>query len=173
MKGMSLTALGLAVALCAGPAFAKDKDHHDERGRGVQQAQQMQHPPQPSPRGRPPRSRHAPPPRPRHAPPPHRFDSRDHVAVHDYYARSLRGGHCPPGLARKGHACVPRGPARRWTIGRPLPRDVIFYTLPRALVARLRPPPRGYRYVRVANDVLMIAIGTGLVVDAIRDFGAR
>jgi hypothetical protein len=32
-------------------------------------------------------------------------------------------------------------------------------------------PPSGYRYVRVASDILMIAIGTGMVVDAIRDLG--
>ena len=28
-----------------------------------------------------------------------------------------------------------------------------------------------YRYVRVASDMLLIAIGTGMVVDAIRDIG--
>jgi Ni/Co efflux regulator RcnB len=32
-------------------------------------------------------------------------------------------------------------------------------------------PPRGYRYVRVASDILMIAIGTGMVIDAIQDLG--
>jgi len=33
------------------------------------------------------------------------------------------------------------------------------------------PPPSGHRYVRVAGDILLIALGTGLVVDAIQDLG--
>jgi Ni/Co efflux regulator RcnB len=32
-------------------------------------------------------------------------------------------------------------------------------------------PPSGYRYVRVASDILLIAAGTGMVVDAIQDLG--
>jgi len=30
-------------------------------------------------------------------------------------------------------------------------------------------PPSGYRYVRVAGDILLMAIGTSMVVDAIQD----
>ena len=48
---------------------------------------------------------------------------------------------------------------------------MIFYDLPPPLVIELGPPPLGYRYARVANDVLLLAIGTGLVVDAITDLG--
>jgi Ni/Co efflux regulator RcnB len=33
------------------------------------------------------------------------------------------------------------------------------------------PPPAGYRYVRVAADILLIAIGTGMAIDAIQDVG--
>jgi Ni/Co efflux regulator RcnB len=32
-------------------------------------------------------------------------------------------------------------------------------------------PPAGHRYVRVAADILLIAVGTGMVVDAIEDIG--
>jgi Ni/Co efflux regulator RcnB len=67
---------------------------------------------------------------------------------------------------------MPPGLARRWEIGRPLPRDVIFYDVPVEIVVRLSPPPAGYRYVRVASDLLLIAAGTGMVVDAIRDLGS-
>jgi len=35
----------------------------------------------------------------------------------------------------------------------------------------LGPPPAGHRYVRVGLDILMIAIGTGMIVDAIQDLG--
>ena len=99
------------------------------------------------------------------------FVEHERVIVHDYYAEEIHRGYCPPGLARKHNGCVPPGHARRWEIGRPLPRDVIFYNVPSQLVVRLGPPPHGYRYVRVASDILLIAVGTGLVVDAIQDMG--
>ena len=37
------------------------------------------------------------------------------------------------------------------------------------MVLSLGGPPSGYRYVRVASDILLIAIGTGMVVDAMED----
>ena len=46
---------------------------------------------------------------------------------------------------------------------------MIFYNLPPQLETRLSPPPAGYRYVRVASDILMIAAGTGMVAAAIQD----
>jgi len=39
------------------------------------------------------------------------------------------------------------------------------------VIVEIGVPPPGHRYVRVATDILMIAIGTGLVVDAIQDLG--
>jgi len=48
---------------------------------------------------------------------------------------------------------------------------VIYYEVPQPLVVRIGVPPSGYRYVRVATDILMIVIGTGMVVDAIEDLG--
>ena len=32
---------------------------------------------------------------------------------------------------------------------------------------RLRPPPRGYHWVRVDNDVVLAAIASGIVVSAV------
>ena len=46
-----------------------------------------------------------------------------------------------------------------------------FMTVPRALVVKIGPPPNGYKYVRVAADILLIAIGTRMVADAITDLG--
>ncbi len=34
---------------------------------------------------------------------------------------------------------------------------------------RLPPPPTGYRYVRVAADILLIAVGSSVVIDAVED----
>lgn len=93
--------------------------------------------------------------------------------VHDYYGKHYRTGNCPPGLARKNNGCMPPGQARKWRMGRPLPRDVVFYDLPPTLVVQLGRPPQGERYVRVAGDILLIAVGTGMVMDAIQDLGGR
>ena len=99
------------------------------------------------------------------------FSDRHRVVIRDYYVGQFQAGRCPPGLAKKHNGCMPPGQAKKWHIGRPLPRDVVFYNLPPALVVELGPPPAGYRYVRVAADILLIAIGTGMVIDAIQDLG--
>ncbi len=99
------------------------------------------------------------------------FGDRQRVVVRDYYAAEFRSGHCPPGLAKKNNGCMPPGQAKKWRVGHPLPRDVIYYDLPPAVVVDLGPPPAGHRYVRVGLDILMIAIGTGMIVDAIQDLG--
>ena len=99
------------------------------------------------------------------------FQDQHRVVVSEYYAEQFRGGRCPPGLAKKNNGCMPPGQAKKWQIGRSLPRDVIYYEVPRPLVVQIGLPPSGYRYVRVATDILMIAIGTGMVVDAIENLG--
>jgi Ni/Co efflux regulator RcnB len=66
---------------------------------------------------------------------------------------------------------MPPGQAKKWQVGRPLPREVTYYQVPQPLVVQLGPPPSGYRYVRVATDILLIAIGTRMVADAIQDIG--
>jgi len=101
------------------------------------------------------------------------FRDRDREVAHSYYRNEYhKSKHCPPGLAKKHNGCMPPGQAKKWHYGRPLPREVVFYEVPRALVIELPAPPSGYRYVRVASDILMIAVGTGMVVDAIQDLGA-
>ena len=99
------------------------------------------------------------------------FKSRDREVIHDYFAEQFRRGHCPPGLAKKANGCMPPGHTRRWEIGHQLPREVIFYNLPPRVLERLEPPPPRHRYVRVAQDILLITVGTGMVVDAIEDLG--
>jgi hypothetical protein len=100
-----------------------------------------------------------------------RFEDRHRVLVREYYAQEWTGGRCPPGLAKKRNGCMPPGQAKKWRMGRPLPRHVVFYPVPAALVVRLGDPGPDYRYVRVAADILLIATGTRMVVDAIQDLG--
>lgn len=97
------------------------------------------------------------------------FADQHRVVIREYYGEQFRTGRCPPGLAKKNNGCMPPGQAKKWQVGRPLPRDVIFYDLPPAVIVRLGWPPAGYRYVRVAADILLIAVGTAMVVDAIQD----
>lgn len=99
------------------------------------------------------------------------FADRHHQAVRDFYGQAPRGGKCPPGLAKKHNGCLPPGQAKKWTVGQPLPRDVVWYEVPRSLNRSLGLPPPGYKYVRVAGDILLIAVGTQMVVDAIKDLG--
>jgi Ni/Co efflux regulator RcnB len=97
------------------------------------------------------------------------FSRRDRELAREYLSTQSARGHCPPGLAKKNNGCMPPGQARKWKVGKPLPDDIIVYELPSSLTVRLGTPPVGHRYVRAAADILLIAIGTGMVVDALDD----
>ena len=97
------------------------------------------------------------------------FNDKHREVAREYYAEQFRGGRCPPGLAKKQNGCMPPGQAKKWIVGRPLPREVVYYEVPQQVVVRFGPPPSGQRYVRVASDILLIAIGTGMVLDALQD----
>jgi hypothetical protein len=100
------------------------------------------------------------------------FDNDRRSAIRSYYQEEYRSGFCPPGLAKKHNGCMPPGQAKKqWNVGQPLPAGVVVYDLPPALVVKIGVPPPGYKYVRVASDILMIAAGTSMVVEAIRDLG--
>lgn len=99
------------------------------------------------------------------------FQGSQRSVAQSYYSQQFSTGRCPPGLAKKNNGCMPPGQARKWSVGQPLPRDVVYYAVPPALVVQLGSPPQGYRYVRVATDILLIAIGTSMVIDAIDDLG--
>jgi len=95
---------------------------------------------------------------------------RDRTTIYSYYRTEYSAGNCPPGLAKKNNGCLPPGQAKKmWAVGQPLPGTVIYEPLPPALVVRLSPPPAGYQYVRVASDVLMLAVGTRMVAAALAD----
>lgn len=100
------------------------------------------------------------------------FAEPQRLAVREYYVGQAKAGRCPPGLAKKNNGCMPPGQAKKWVVGQPLPRDVVFYPVPQAVTVRLGVAPSGYKYVRVASDILLIAIGTSMVVDAIQDLGS-
>ena len=63
-----------------------------------------------------------------------------------------------------------RLPNRRWLMGRPLPRRIAYHRVHPRVLRHLRPAPRGHRYVRVDNDILLISRANGLVVDALLNY---
>lgn len=97
------------------------------------------------------------------------FGDQQRVVVREYYGKQYRAGRCPPGLAKKNNGCMPPGQAKKWVVGQPLSRDVVYYPVPQSVVIQLGIPPAGYKYVRVAGDILLIAVGTSMIVDAIQD----
>ena len=99
------------------------------------------------------------------------FGDEQRTVITHYYSEHYKVGRCPPGLAKKHNGCMPPGQARQWVVGRTLPREVVYYDLPPSIVVQLGVPRAGQRYVRVASDILLIAIGTGMVLDGIEDLG--
>jgi hypothetical protein len=99
------------------------------------------------------------------------FMGKDRGPIDQYYAEQFQAGKCPPGLAKKGNGCQPPGQAKKWKLHQPLPSDVIYHDLPAQVSVHLGVPPAGYKFVRVAQDILLIATGTGMVVDAMQDLG--
>jgi hypothetical protein len=97
---------------------------------------------------------------------------RDRTVVRDYYRNEYARGNCPPGLAKKNNGCLPPGQANKaWAMGRPLPSGVVYYPLPEPLLGQMTPAPPGYQYVRVANDILLMAMGTRMIAGALADLG--
>ncbi|MES2192303.1 MAG: hypothetical protein V4454_19465 [Pseudomonadota bacterium] len=99
------------------------------------------------------------------------FGEQQRVAANSYYGEQFSHGRCPPGLAKKNNGCLPPGQAKKYSVGQPLPRGVAYYPVPAPVIVQLGTAPAGYKYVRVASDILLIALGTNMVVDAIQDLG--
>lgn len=89
---------------------------------------------------------------------------RDRDSMQTYYRNEFAAGRCPPGLAKKNNGCLPPGQAQRvWVVGKSLPPEIVYYAMPRELYTQLTPPPYGYEYVRVENNVMLINATTRLI----------
>lgn len=155
----ALAAALLASLLLAQPVAAKN-DHHDEGKHGHKHEQKHEH----KHKHKKDRQHDA-----KAAPVTvgAYFQEPQRVKVREYYVVQQKRGHCPPGLAKKNNGCMPPGQAKKWAVGQPLPRDVVYYPVPQPLVVQLGAPPAGHKYVRVAADILLVTVGTMMVVDGI------
>ena len=162
MRTISIALLTVASLALAGSAFAqKDKDDKPGHGRGGPPGAGPPSAPQST-------SSHS-----SGGQPVIVISDRDRNATYSYYRTEYVAGRCPPGLAKKNNGCLPPGQAnKQWEIGRPLSQEVYYEQLPPTLLRQLSPPPSGYQYVRVANDVLMMAIGTRLIAGAVADLSS-
>ena len=96
------------------------------------------------------------------------FTAGQREAAQAYYVEKHGRSGCPPGLAKKGNGCLPPGQAKkRYVVGQPLPSAVVAQPPPAELTVRIGPAPAGYAYVVVDGDLVKLAVGTMLVVDAI------
>lgn len=92
----------------------------------------------------------------------HHGDRKTVVVVHErhYHGHRFHRGRyvAPPGYYY-----------RAWRHGDYLPRVYYGrrYIVHDYHVYRLRPPPRGYHWVRVDHDIVLAAIASGLVVEAV------
>jgi Ni/Co efflux regulator RcnB len=96
------------------------------------------------------------------------FDDRHRKVARTYYTQHYGGaGPCPPGLAKKRNGCMPPGQAKKLAVGQPLPAGVAIYAVPQPVLVQLPPPPYGYRYARVGDDIVLVRAHNNLVVDII------
>lgn len=97
-----------------------------------------------------------------------RFSTEQRRAVETWFVERHGRGGCPPGLARKSNGCLPPGQAKkRYAVGEPLHPGVETHPPAAEVRVRLGEPPAGFRYVMVDGDLVKLAVGTMLVVDAI------
>lgn len=101
------------------------------------------------------------------------FSTQQRTVFVDYYSNEFREKGCPPGLAKKKNGCLPPGQAKKWKRGQALPRDVMYEEVPQRVITVIGAPPAGHKFVRVANDILLMAVGTGMIIDAIEDLNRR
>ena len=155
MRSASIGFLSIVALALAFPALSKDKDDKPGHGHG----------------GPPDKSATAP---GRAAPPVTVVVAdRDRRAVYGYYRTEYIAGNCPPGLAKKNKGCLPPGQAKKiWVVGQPLPPAIVYYPLPPTLVTQLSPPPPGYDYVRVDNDVVLMEDANRMIIDFVADLGS-
>ena len=152
-------AVGALAACVAGPAGAQPRDPADP---GVDAV------PRPAPSLEPP----AAPRRPSDVDPSLRFTRRDRDQFQAWAVAEYGKGKCPRGLTRRdGGPCLPRGQSRkRYTLGQPLPASVVPAPVPLDLARRVGMPPIGYRYGMIDGDLVKLAVGSGVAVDAVDGF---
>ena len=94
------------------------------------------------------------------------FVDTQREAARSYFARGTAKATAPR-ASPKNNGCLPPGQAKkRYVIGRSLPHGIVVGELPVELYLATT-APAGYRYGILDGDLVKLAVGTMLVVDAI------
>ena len=93
----------------------------------------------------------------------------DRLALTAYFRSDYVRGNCPDDLARTARGCETRP---LWAIGEPLDPLATYELLPERLIVQLEPLPDGYRYVRVADHVLVMVVATRMIRADVLDLAA-
>ena len=169
MKKISLSSRFIALAItaifAAGPAFAKGNGHggDEDHGKGKDkhsekyEKKHQKHAEKAEKRERKEIAQGA------------YFNDQQRTYVREYYSTHYGPGRkCPPGLAKKGNACMPPGQVRTWVVGQPVPRNIVIYSVPQPVILQLPPAPYGYRYARIGGDIVLVQQQNNLIVDIIQ-----
>ncbi|WP_339872091.1 RcnB family protein [uncultured Brevundimonas sp.] len=87
-----------------------------------------------------------------------RSDFRDYRGVRNGYWYAPSYGY---------YRVNPRYTRHRWQRGHTLPAAYRGYYVRDPYVYGLRPAPRGYRYVHAGNDIVLMAVATGLIISVL------
>lgn len=165
-----LIALTLASALIGGPVLAKDKEG-DGQGQGKRTEKAGKHAEkqrEKAEKRQDKERKHAEKRRVEDVPVGGYFSDRHRSYAREYYTeRYSKAKACPPGLAKKNNGCMPPGQAHKLVPGQPVPAGVTLYPVPQPVIVQLPPPPYGYRYARVGNDIVLVRNENQLIVDII------
>jgi Ni/Co efflux regulator RcnB len=97
---------------------------------------------------------------------------RDRDTIRTYYRNEFVAGNCPPGLAKKNNGCLPPGQTNRtWAVGQSLPLEILYQPMPRELWTQLTPPPPGYEYARVDDNIVLISTATRVIAGMLGNIG--
>jgi hypothetical protein len=93
--------------------------------------------------------------------------------VNSYDRNDYLNDNCPSDLVRTDSGCrLPGTVDRRWAVGQPLPPTVDYDPLPAPLIAQLAPPPDGYQYIRIGDEILLVMLANRVVVQRIVALGS-
>ena len=84
----------------------------------------------------------------------------DRAALVSYYRNDYANRTCPADLIATERGCETKP---LWTVGEPLDPQATYEALPERLLAQLGPAPDGYRYIRVADHILLMVVGTRII----------
>jgi len=84
----------------------------------------------------------------------------DRTTLVSYYRADYANRTCPADLIATERGCETRP---LWTLGEPLDPLATYELLPERLLAQLGPPPNGYRYIRVADHILLMVAATRII----------